>query len=364
MVFAAVKMSPRRAVPMAAASSAIRTNPSRRDSTVPAAITAAERRVRSAILRPDSFFHARLDGLRLPRYCVRRPAPSSSAWVFSRTPFARSVVIRRGFTGSSGFGSSVVVSHLGDRRRRTQVARVQRRRVQRIGPGLRGRRVAPLRADPPVDADDRRTEQQGDGGTDQDPADAAVLGGLDHQFLRAADRQLLRGDHLRLGLDQTVLLGARVDLEGAPSAPRRAPWSRSGSIRRSDRFAEVTTMPTRTDDVQLVRDGEREGALAAGQVHLDLAAGRSPALVTRCTLPSWPFTAVSSIGGEPLRLVGVAPPGLSSRPGAARGGGSRRRRRGWSSSETKVVVALLRLLDLLELRPGQGTGSTVAPPAP
>src|SRR3954452_20736881 len=51
-------MSPRSAVPMAAASRAIRTNPSRRDSTVPAAITAAERRVRSAILRPDSFFQA------------------------------------------------------------------------------------------------------------------------------------------------------------------------------------------------------------------------------------------------------------------------------------------------------------------
>src|SRR5882672_9609454 len=53
-------MSPRRVVPMAAASKAIRTNPSRRDSTVPAAITAAERRVRSAILRPDSFFQALL----------------------------------------------------------------------------------------------------------------------------------------------------------------------------------------------------------------------------------------------------------------------------------------------------------------
>src|SRR5258707_5943892 len=56
MVFAAVKMSPRSAVPMAAASRAIRTNPSRRDSTVPAAITPADRRVRSAILRTDSFF--------------------------------------------------------------------------------------------------------------------------------------------------------------------------------------------------------------------------------------------------------------------------------------------------------------------
>src|SRR5689334_23978734 len=138
IVLAALKMSARNAVPMAAASRASRTNPSRRDSTVPAAITAAERRVRSAILRADSFFQR---------------------------------------SGGSGGG-----------RQGSRMKRVVVRSGRGLGRAVVGRRVAALPANPPVDPDERRTEEQGAGGADQDPADTAVLAGLDQHRLGVPDR--------------------------------------------------------------------------------------------------------------------------------------------------------------------------------
>src|SRR3954470_1569385 len=239
IVFAAVKMSPRSAVPMAAASRAIRTNPSRRDSTVPAAITAAERRVRSAILRTDSFFQGR----------VRSDRSGSAVRL-------RAIVGR--VTGP-GVGGDI-----------------ERFGVQSVGGlgglcGLRRRRVAALGTDPAIDADERRTEQQSAGGADQYPADAAVLAGLDQQLLGLADRVAGRVDHLGVGPDQTVLLGARVD-------PRRPLLPRAqydglepldlqvGPVHRRDHDAD----PDRP--LGVVGDRQRERALAAGQVDLDLLA--------------------------------------------------------------------------------------------
>src|SRR5690348_15999371 len=125
-------MSPRSAVPIAAASRAIRTNPSRQDSTVPDAITAADRRVRSAILRTDSFFQGRIRS-RSFGYAVRLGAIVGG---ISRVS---------GLDGSfcRGFGGGLGGRFAG-----------------RFGGGGR---VAALGADPAVDADERRTEQQGAG---------------------------------------------------------------------------------------------------------------------------------------------------------------------------------------------------------
>ena len=129
-----------------------------------------------------------------------------------------------------------------------------------------------------------------------------------------ADRAAGRGDHLGVGPDQAVLLGARVDPRGA-----LLPGARITGLQRFD--PQVGPVRRRDHDadpdgpVGVVRDRQREGALAAGQVDLDLPAlPRSTALLTRCTLPSCCVHRAELDRGEPLGLVREPAPAGRRRP--------------------------------------------------